>query len=64
MMIFFLFYKLVFVKDKKVVADISLDRQTIDFTQVKENITPEDSLFIIDKSSRNPIVKKGSVTKF
>ncbi len=53
-----LFYKLVFVKNKKVIADITLDRNTIDFTQVKDNITPEDSLFTIDKSKQNPTVKK------
>lgn len=52
-------HKLVFVKHGKVVCDVDLMRDKVDFTQNEDVITLEGTSFVIDKTNkRNPIVKR------
>lgn len=54
-----IFHKLIFVKDEKIVLDITIPRGTADFTQIKEIIySDDDFLAIINKDHSNPIIYK------
>ena len=39
------FHKIVFLKDERVVLDLTLDRGEVDFTQIQGPVFPEDSKF-------------------
>lgn len=52
-----IFHKLIFVKDNKVVLDITLDRNDVDFTQINSPVINDDSLFDIDKADERNIIK-------
>jgi hypothetical protein len=52
-----IFHKLVFVKDNKVVLDVTLDRSDVDFTQINSPVINDSALFIIDKTSGGDVIK-------
>jgi len=52
-----IFQKLVFVKDNKVVLDVTLDRSDVDFTQINSPVINDSALFIIDKTSGGDVIK-------
>ena len=53
-----IFHKLVFVKDNKVVSDVTLNRGDADFTQISSPVINDSALFIIDKTSGGNVIKK------
>jgi len=53
-----IFHKLVFVKDNKVVLDVTLNRGDADFTQISSPVINDSALFIIDKTSGGNVIKK------
>ena len=52
-----IFHKLVFVKDNKVVLDVTLNRGDADFTQISSPVINDSALFIIDKTSGGNVIK-------
>lgn len=52
-----IFHKLVFVKDNKVVLDVTLDRSDVDFTQIDSPVINDNALFDIDKTDGRNIIK-------
>jgi hypothetical protein len=52
-----IFHKLVFVKDNKVVLDVTLNRGDADFTQISSPVINGNALFIIDKTSGGNVIK-------
>lgn len=52
-----IFHKLVFVKDNKVVLDVTLNRGNADFTQINSPVINSNALFIIDKTSGGNVIK-------
>ena len=58
-----IFHKLIFVKDNKVVLDITLDRNDVDFTQINSPVINDDSLFDIDKADERNIIKTSKQQK-
>jgi hypothetical protein len=52
-----IFHKLVFVKDNKVVLDVTLNRSDADFTQISSPVINGNALFIIDKTSGGNVIK-------
>lgn len=52
-----IFQKLVFVKDNKVVLDVTLDRSDVDFTQINSPVINDNVLFDIDKTDGRNIIK-------
>ncbi|SCN23694.1 hypothetical protein N3C_1432 [Clostridium sp. N3C] len=52
-----IFHKLVFVKDNKVVLDVTLNRGDADFTQISSPVINDSALFIIDKTSGGNFIK-------
>lgn len=55
-----IFHKLVFVKDNKVVLDVTLDRSNVDFTQISSPVINDSALFDIDKTNGRNIIKVSS----
>ena len=52
-----IFQKLVFVKDNKVVLDVTLNRGDADFTQINSPVINDNVLFDIDKTDGRNIIK-------
>ncbi|KOA19496.1 hypothetical protein CLHOM_21040 [Clostridium homopropionicum DSM 5847] len=52
-----IFQKLVFVKDNKVVLDVTLNRGDADFTQISSPVINDNALFDIDKIDGRNIIK-------
>lgn len=52
-----IFHKLVFVKDNKVVLDVTLNRGDADFTQISSPVINDNALFDIDKIDGRNIIK-------
>mgnify|MGYP001176706222 CR=1 FL=1 len=53
-----IFHKLIFVKDNKVVLDVTLDRSDVDITQINSPVINNDALFDIDKTDEGNIIKE------
>ncbi len=52
-----IFQKLVFVKDNKVVLDVTLNRGDVDFTQINSPVINDNVLFDIDKTDGRNIIE-------
>lgn len=52
-----IFHKLVFVKDNKVILDVTLNRNDADFTQITSLVINNSALFIIDKTNGGNVIK-------
>lgn len=52
------FYKLVFVKGSRVVLDVTLNRNDVDFVKIENPVKSRDAIFDIKKSNKGPIVVK------
>ncbi|NLB88482.1 MAG: hypothetical protein GX790_04550 [Syntrophomonadaceae bacterium] len=51
-----MFQKLIFVKDDKVILDITIERRLADFTRIDEIIYYDDDLFIAERTPGNWII--------